>query len=132
MFLLVLFAPKCYVPSLVEIGVMDLERTILKFLQCIFSCFVITSSWKWVGSFIWTNLNPLFTRLICAKFGQRLPSGLGEDVQISSMYFCYFVKRIFKFSSMYCSGIVLCKITSPSSAATSWLSPINREINKFM
>ena len=34
-----------------------------------FRYFVIISPWKSVGSFIWTNLNPLHPRMLCAKFG---------------------------------------------------------------
>ena len=42
--------------------------------------------------FIWTNLNPLYPRMLCAKFGWNWPSGSGEeDFLISSMYFRYFV-----------------------------------------
>ena len=42
--------------------------------------------------FIWTNLNPLHPRMLCAKFGWNWPSGSGEeDFKISSMYFHYFV-----------------------------------------
>ena len=41
--------------------------------------------------FIWTNLNPLDPRMLCAKFGWNWHSGSGEeDFLISSMYFCYF------------------------------------------
>ena len=31
--------------------------------------------------FIWTNLNPNHSRMICAKFGWNGPSGSGEEVQ---------------------------------------------------
>ena len=44
-----------------------------------------------VWSFIWINLKPLHPRVHCAKFGWNWPSGSGEDLFISSMYFCYFV-----------------------------------------
>ena len=48
--------------------------------------------WKWVGPFIWTNLNPLHPRLLCVKFGWNWPSGSGEeDFLILSTYFRYFV-----------------------------------------
>ena len=30
------------------------------------------------GPFIWTNLNPLHPRMLCAKFGWNWPSGSGE------------------------------------------------------
>ena len=29
--------------------------------------------------FIWTNLNPLQPRMLCAKFGWNWPSGSGEE-----------------------------------------------------
>ena len=32
---------------------------------------------KWI--FIWTNLNPLHPRMLCAKFGWNWPSGSGEE-----------------------------------------------------
>ena len=42
--------------------------------------------------FIWTNLNPLLPRMICAMFGWNWPNGSGkEDFLISSMYFIYFI-----------------------------------------
>ena len=40
---------------------------------------------------IWTNLNPLYQRMLRAKFGWNRPSGSGEDIQISSMYIRFFV-----------------------------------------
>ena len=57
-----------------------------------FRHFVIISPWKRAGLFIWTNLNPLHPRMLCAKFGWNWPSGSGEeDFKMSSMYFRYFV-----------------------------------------
>ena len=44
-----------------------------------FRYFVIISSWKKTGSFIWTILNPFRPRMFCAKFGWNLPSGSGEE-----------------------------------------------------
>ena len=42
--------------------------------------------------FIWTNLNLLRSRMLCAKFGWNWPSGSWEEeFKISSMYFCYLV-----------------------------------------
>ena len=66
-------------PSLVEIGSVVLEEKIFKFHQCIFAICVIISTWQRVGSFIWTNLNPLHPRMLCAKFGWNWPSGSGEE-----------------------------------------------------
>ena len=57
-----------------------------------FHYFVIISPRKRVGSFIWTNLNPLHPRMLCAKFGWNWLSGsVEEDFWISSMYFRYFI-----------------------------------------
>ena len=57
-----------------------------------FRYFIIISPWKRVGPFIWTNLNPLHPRMLCAKFGWNWLSDFGEeDFLISFMYFHYFV-----------------------------------------
>ena len=57
-----------------------------------FHYFVIISPWKKVGTFICINLNSLYSRMLCAKFGSNWPSGSGEeDFLILSMYFRYFV-----------------------------------------
>ena len=40
---------------------------------------LIIYSWKQAGPFIWTNLNPLHPRILCAKFGWNWPSGSGEE-----------------------------------------------------
>ena len=44
-----------------------------------FHYFVIIFLWKRAGPFIWTNLNPLHPRMLCAKFGWNWPSGSGEE-----------------------------------------------------
>ena len=44
-----------------------------------FCCFIIISPLKRLGPFIWTNLNPLHSRILCAKFGWNWPSGSGEE-----------------------------------------------------
>ena len=48
-------------------------------LSIYFRYFVIISHWKRSGPFIWTNLNPLYLRMLCAKFGWNWPSGSGEE-----------------------------------------------------
>ena len=87
------FTQECCVAGLVEIGPMVLEQKIFKISSSMYIWyFIIISPWKRAGSFIWTNLNPLHPRILCAKFEQNWPSGSwGEDFQISSMYFCYYV-----------------------------------------
>ena len=58
-------------PRLVEIGPVVPEKKIFKFHQCIFAICVIISPCKRAGPFIWTNLNPLQPRMLCAKFGWK-------------------------------------------------------------
>ena len=60
---------------------MDLEKKIFKFRQCISSIryFVIISPWKRAGTFVWTNLNSLYPRMLCVKFRGKLPSGSGKE-----------------------------------------------------
>ena len=60
-------------------------------LSMYFHYFVIISPWKRAGPFIWTNLNPLHPRMLCAKFSWNWLSGSGEeDFLILSMFFPYF------------------------------------------
>ena len=73
------FTQGCFVPSLVEIGPVVLEKKIFKFRQCICTICVIISPWKRTEPFIWTNLNPLHPRMLCAKFGWNWTSGSGEE-----------------------------------------------------
>ena len=51
-----------------------------------FLYFVIIHPWKRVGPFIWTNLNPLHPRMLCAKFCWNWPSGSGEVVNLFSLF----------------------------------------------
>ena len=52
-----------------------------------FHYFVIISPLKRAGPFIWTNLNPLHPRMLCAKFGWNWPSSSGEeDENVKSIY----------------------------------------------
>ena len=46
--------------------------------------FIIISPWKRAGPFIWTNMNPLRPRMLCAKFGWNWPSGF-EDENVKSL-----------------------------------------------
>ena len=61
-----------------EIGPVVLEKKIFRFRQCFFHYFVIISPWKRAGPYFWTTLNPLYPRMLCAKFGWNWPSGSGE------------------------------------------------------
>ena len=57
-----------------------------------FLAFVIISPWKRVWSFMWIKFNPLYPRMLCAKFSLNWLSGSGqEDFYVLSMYFHYFV-----------------------------------------
>ena len=63
------------------------RRRYLNFRQIIyFRYFLIISPWKGAGSFIWTNLNPLHPRMLCAKFGWNWPSGSEEEDENVKVY----------------------------------------------
>ena len=70
----VLITQECFVPSLVVIGPVILEKKIFKVRQHIYY-FVIISPWKEAGSLIRINMNPHHQRMLCAKFGWNRPSG---------------------------------------------------------
>ena len=63
---------RCFVPCLIEISPVILEKKILKFRQ--FRYYLIISPWKRNMNFIWTNLNPLYPRMLCAKLALNWPS----------------------------------------------------------
>ena len=67
-----------FVLSLVEIGPLVLQMKIFFNLSMYFHYFVITSSWKKAGPFIWTNLIHFQPRINSAKFDWNWPSGSGE------------------------------------------------------
>ena len=56
------------------------EEDFWKFLE-IFHYFLIISPFKRVWPLIFTTLNPLCLRMICAKFGWNWPSSSWEDVE---------------------------------------------------
>ena len=58
-------SPRDALRRLVEIGSMVL-------LSKYFHHFVIISLWKRAGPFIWTNLNPCYPRMLCARFDWKL------------------------------------------------------------
>ena len=83
---------ECIVPSLVEIGLVVLEKKTFLISSVYFRYFLIISPWKRTWSFIWTNLNLFQLKMHCAKFGWNRLSGSGkEDFLISSVYFRYFL-----------------------------------------
>ena len=60
-----------------------------------FRYFVFISPWKRAGPFIWTNLNPLHPRMLCAKFDWKWVGGSGEEdfsniVNVFSLFRNYF------------------------------------------
>ena len=54
-------------------------RRFFKISSMYFRYFVIISPLKMAGPFIWTNLNPLHPRMLCAKFGWNWHSGSWEE-----------------------------------------------------
>ena len=64
-----------------HIGPVVLEK-IFKYWQHIFAIyFDKISPWKRAGPFIWTNMNPLYPWMLCAKFGWNWPSGFWVEVK---------------------------------------------------
>ena len=60
-------------------------------LSMYFCYFLIICPWKRGWPFIWTNLNTLNLRMLCAKFGWNWPYGSGRIFFNFPMYFCYFL-----------------------------------------
>ena len=56
------------------------RRRFFLILSMYFRYFIIISPWKRAGFFIWTKLNPLHPRMLCAKFGWKWLSGSWEEV----------------------------------------------------
>ena len=69
----------CLMQSLVEIDLMVLQQKTFLDLVIVFRYFVTISPWKRAWPFIWTHLNPLYPRMLCAKFGWNWPCGSGEE-----------------------------------------------------
>ena len=63
------FTQGCFVPSLVEIGPVVLEKKFFKFHQCIFAISLLSPLEKGRGTSFEKNLNPLHPGMLCAKFG---------------------------------------------------------------
>ena len=68
-----------FVLSLVEIDQVVLEKKIFTYCQNIFCYFAVISPWTWAWPFIWTNLNILYPRMLCVKFGWNWPCGSREE-----------------------------------------------------
>ena len=69
---------ECFVPSLVKIDPVVLEKKIFKISSMYFRYFVIISPWKRAWPIICINFNPHHPRMLCAKFW-NWPSGSGEE-----------------------------------------------------
>ena len=70
------------------------EERIFKYFQYHFTISLLSPLRKGFGAFIWTNLNPLYIRMICAKFGWNLTSGSGEyffNIFNRILHFCYYL-----------------------------------------
>ena len=68
------YTQECFVPSLVKIGPVVLEKMSIYFYYFPIIC-PLGRAW----SFILTNLNPLHPVILCAKFGWNWPCGSGEE-----------------------------------------------------
>ena len=64
---------------------------VILFSRMYFRYFIIISPWKRAWPFIRTNLNPIYSMMLCDEFGWNRPIGSGnEDLLVSSMYFLLF------------------------------------------
>ena len=59
------FTQWCFVSKFVKIGPVILDEKIFKLCQCIFAIALCKTVW----SFLWTNLKPNHSRVLCARFG---------------------------------------------------------------
>ena len=79
--------PRMLCDKFAWIGPVVLEKIFFEIRQCIFAISVVISPWKKAGPFIWTNLNPLHPRMLCAKFGWNWLSGSREeDKNVKSLW----------------------------------------------
>ena len=98
------FTQRCFVPSLVEIDLVVLQKSfnltlgsslqdwlkLVKWLLKFCPCNIFP--WKRIQTFIWTNFNPVYPRMLCAKLSRNWCGGSGEeDFLISPKYFRVFV-----------------------------------------
>ena len=82
------FTQGCFVPSLVEIGQVVLWKRIFFLSSKYFRYFCNYFRLEKGGPFIWTNLNPLHQRMLCANLDKIGPVVLEKkDLKILSMYF---------------------------------------------
>ena len=84
-------SPRCFLASLVEIGTVALEKKIFKvvnvFLVLVNYLSLLYPRKRSFGGYIvilmfkvvWTNMNPLHSRMLCVKFGWNWHSGSGEE-----------------------------------------------------
>ena len=70
------FTQSCFVPSLVEIGLVVVEKKIFNHAFSLF-CYYLPLERAW--PFILRNLNPYPTRMLWGKSDWNWPSGSGED-----------------------------------------------------
>ena len=68
-----------------KIGPVVLEEKIFIFRESSFAILLLSPNVKRCGLSIWTNLNPLYPRMLFAKFGWNWPSGSGEDENVKSL-----------------------------------------------
>ena len=80
------FTKGCFVLSLVEIGLVVLEKKIFKIFSIYFGYFFIISPWKRTGPFIWTNLNPFAQGYIVPSFVEIGPVVLEKKSKIGKVY----------------------------------------------
>ena len=85
------FTQGCTVAGLVEIGWNLSSGSWEDFLLLsMYFWYFVIFPWIRAGLFIWTNLNPFHSRILCANFGWNWSSSFWEELFLS-MYFRYLV-----------------------------------------
>ena len=62
------------------------EEKIFKFCENTFAILLLSPNVKRCGLSIWTNSNPLYPRMLFAKFGWNWPSGFFNFVNVFSLF----------------------------------------------
>ena len=92
-----------FVSWLIEIGLAVLEE-IFKSCLYIFNLLLLSPLRKRARSFIWKKLNPLNSRMFCAKFGWNWPSSSGEEV-VNVFLLCSYYLPLTKGTALHLNKI---------------------------
>ena len=109
-----------FVTILVKIGPIVLQKKTFK----VINVFSLGESlfWKRLWVFIWTNMNPLHSRMLCANLGQNWPNSSEEDlINLFNAFTLFgFYLPLEKGFDFYLNKLI--KIPYPTKF--SWINPV--------